>query len=185
MVENKDIEILSGDARINNLSDCSYKWPGQPGEYCKLIFEEAYEIEPIRLGAGLSDLTFRVHGREFKDLSFLKGKILQEYLGDYDIRRHPDGTIFLFSYEEIPTFDSGDREWDSMRHIAVYADESGINMLHCTHGYLLPRIQVYIGLWKSSPTFTEWLKLLGCADLIENEDKMLQNLEEDCFVCPI
>lgn len=47
----------------------------------------------------------------------------QEYLENKEIRKYVDGTPFMFSYESIPTFDSGNRERDSACHLVVYADE--------------------------------------------------------------
>lgn len=164
MTEKKGILILSGNAVVNALSKPVYLWAGKFDEDRELIFSKAYEIEPNHYGEGISNVTFRVHSRKFKDLSFLNGKTLQEYPDHNEIRRHADGTKFYFSYESIPTFDSGDREWDSMSHLAVYADDEGINMIHCRHGYAIPKIKVYIGLKKSIPAFNLWLERLGCAD---------------------
>lgn len=164
MTEKKDILIMSGNAMVNALSEPVYQWAGRLDEDRELVFSKAYEIAPTHYGEGISDVVFRVHSREFKDLSFLYGETLQEYPNHNEIRRHADGTKFYFSYESIPTFDSGDREWDSMSHIAVYADDEGINMIHCRHGYAIPRIKVYIGLKKSIPAFNLWLERLGGTD---------------------
>ena len=99
-----------------------------------LVFKKAYEIASTHLREGISNLAFRVYNREFKDLSFLEGEILQEYPDRHEIRKHADGTKFMFLYSGVPTFDFEDRVWDSMVHIAVYADAYGINMIHCSHG---------------------------------------------------
>lgn len=160
MISSKDIEVFSGNVVIEQIDKPVFNWEGQFDDDRELLFKSAYEIAHSCIEEGISNLTFRVHHRFFQNLSFLEGEILQEFPRGYGIRRHADGTKFLFSYKEIPTFDSGDREWDSMRHIAVYADEMGINLIHCSHGYAVPRIQVYIGLVKSIPAFNEWLEML-------------------------
>ena len=49
----------------------------------------------------------------------MKGKTLLEHLDYNEIRIHADRTKFFFPYESLPTFDPGDRDWDSMCHIAV------------------------------------------------------------------
>ena len=164
MADGKEVVVLSGKAEVKVISKPVYKWEGKTGEDRELVFRSAYVIAPPGLGEGVSSVAFRVHTREFCDLSFLKGETVQKYPGNKEIRRYADGTPFMFSYERIPTFDSGDREWDSACHLAVYADADGINMIHCRHGYKVPRIEVYIGLVKSIPAFTEWLERLGCTN---------------------
>ena len=97
-------------------------------------------------------------------ITFLEGDVIRELADDMDIRLHEDGTRFVFSYTDIPTFDSGDREWDSMAHIALYRDEKGVNLLHCRHGYRIPQIEVCLGLTNTVPEVTEWLELLNTVE---------------------
>ena len=158
MNSSKDVVIVNGKGIVSVIRKPVYRWSGRISEDRELVFKRAYEIAPPRVGEGISDLVFQVHDREFEDLSFLKGETLQEFSDGYEIRRHADGTKFLFSYSSVPTFDSGDREWDSISHIVVYADDAGINMIHCRHGYAIPRIKVYVGLMKTVPAFTTWLE---------------------------
>lgn len=172
MSDNREIVIFSGNVKVKEIENPVFEWAGRVNDDRKLVFKSAYEIAPPHLAEGISNLVFRVHDREFKDLSFLAGETLQEYPDHYEIRKHQDGTKFVFSYSSIPTFDSGDREWDSICHIAVYADQEGINMIYCRHGYAVPRIKVYIGLMKSIPAFTEWLERLG----LRVAEKDLKNL---------
>lgn len=161
MFGKKDIRVLSGYGLVKTLSRPVCLWPGKRDEDRELVFKRAYEIKPKYPKEEISDLTFRVHSREFRDLSFLDGETLQKYPDENEIRRHADGTKFCFSYESIPTFDFGDRKWDSARHIVVYADDDGIHMIRCHHGYAIPGIEVYIGLQKSVPAFDVWLERLG------------------------
>lgn len=119
MSDNREIVIISGNVKVKEIENPVFEWAGRVNDDRKLVFKSAYEIAPPHLAEGISNLTFRVHDREFKDLSFLVGETLQEYPDHYEIRKHQDGTKFVFSYSSIPTFDSGDREWDSICHIAV------------------------------------------------------------------
>lgn len=162
-IEN-DIIILRGNADAKPIDHPVFKWSGKVGEDLDLVFRCAYEIAPPHFGEEISNLSFRVHNREFQDLSFLNGVTLQKCSDRYEIRKHADGTKFVFSYSNIPTFDLSDRVWDSMSHLAAYADEAGINIVFCKHGYKIPCIMVYVGLVKSIPAFTELLKKLGCED---------------------
>lgn len=166
MPDNQDIVILSGEATVTSLSKPSYQWAGRINEDRELIFKHAYKIERRSWDRGIENCFYRVHNREFKDLSCMSGDTLQKFPDDYEIREHADGTKFMFSYGSIPTFDSADREWDSMCHTAVYCDDYGINMIRCRHGYKIPHIEIYLGLIKSIPGFSAWLKLLGCDDRI-------------------
>ena len=162
MSEKKDIEIFSGKVILKELSDPVYRWPDGDSDDCNLVFKKAYIIEHTDWDAGIVECSYRVHDRKFLDLSCMRGDTLHDFPDGYEIRKHEDGTRFLFSYVGIPTFDFEDREWDSVSHIAVYCDEGGINLIHCRHGYKISRISVYIGLIKSVPSFTEWLKILRC-----------------------
>ncbi len=163
--KNDDISIYSGKVRLKDIK-ASFNWNGNYKEDTELIFKKAYSIEHSGFDEGISGCTYSVHRRRFTDVSFAKGGMLDHYPRGYEIRRHADGTEFLFSFNDIPTFDEGDRDWDSMEHIAVYCDDEGINLIQCRHGYEIPRINVYIGLIKSIPALDEWLNLLKCDDRI-------------------
>ena len=159
----KEVEILDGNVSLDSIEPV-YEWPGIVGEDCKIQFNAAYEIERKDWNNGIVDCIYRVHEREFKDLSFLQGETIEEFPDNYEIRTHEDGTRFLFHYSDIPTFDYGDRAWNSMLHLVVYADKSGVNMIYCRHGYAIGRIRIYIGMSKSIPIFSEWLRKALDAD---------------------
>lgn len=163
MFGKKKVEILRGNVRLSKLEKTTYRWSGPISEDNQLYFKSAYILEPLNAEKGIEDCVFRVRGRKFTDLSFLEGETLSEVSEDDQIRKHKDGTLFWFSYATIPTFDSCDRIWHSVSHTVVYSDRAGYHMIHCSHGYKVPRIEVYIGLIKSAsaPLFTkliEWLE---------------------------
>ncbi len=165
MPDTKDIVILNGNVSVKSLPTTTYPWAGPVDGDRDLGFKRAYEICAEDWNKGIVDCVYSIHGRKFQDLSCMEGKILQKfqdrYQDGYEVREHTDGTKFIFSCGIIPTFDSGDREWDSVGEIAIYADTEGIDLIHCNHGYKIPRIKVYIGLTRSTPAFTELLKYLG------------------------
>ena len=168
MAESKEVVVLSEHEKVEEQKRTSFPWRGSYKQDRELVFRRAYEIAHKSFANPLKDCRYRVHDRAFYDLSFLKGKTIEEYEGNYAIREHPDGTRFLFSYEEIPTFDSEDRDWDGMSHCAVYCDDKGINLIHCRHGYGIARISVYTGLVRAFPDFMKWLERLGCEDQVGN-----------------
>ena len=106
--ERKDVIVLSGSVKLTEQQKTSYYWQGRYDEDRELVFEKAYEIEHINWSEGVRDCIYRVHDREFKDLSCMSGKTLKKFSDDTEIREHEDGTEFLFFFIDIPTFDSGD-----------------------------------------------------------------------------
>lgn len=154
------LALVRGKVAIKLLDDTSYRWMGPVNQDCTLKFRQAYALEELGSGNGIKDCVYRIHGREFTDLSFLYGDTLEKYPDNYQIRKHEDGTKFLFAYTSIPTFDFEDRLWDGVAHTAVYCDDEGVNLLHSRHGTLISKIEIYIGLTRSISIFDEWLKLL-------------------------
>ena len=152
--------VLQGNVQLNAKPNTTYSWFGPVSMDRELKFREAYEIERNDWNNGIQGCIYQVKGREFTDLSFVKGKTLEEYPDDYEIREHMDGTKFLFSYSSIPTFDYADRLWDSTSHIAVYEMGNEVVLLSCRHGAKIPRIKIYVGLEKSIPSFDRWLSVL-------------------------
>ena len=167
---NEDLVLLSGqDVALRSLEKTTYTdFPVYNGQSIELTFGRAYALYRINWDYGISDCTYSIHGREFKDLSFGIGETVEK-IDDNDsighsLRIYPDGKKFIFAFEEIPTFDSGDRVWDSVRHVALYCDDKGVNLIHCQHGYQIPRIEIYIGLNKIAPGFSKWLNYIDCHD---------------------
>jgi len=167
MSNTNDIVILSGNVGVKNLLMTTYRWSGRIDGDRELEFKKAYEIYAKDWDEGIVNCIYSIHGRKFQNLSCMEGNTLQEIQDDddhYEVREHADGTKFVFSWGSIPTFDFGDREWDSMYKAAIYADAEGIHMISCSHGYRIPRIKVYIGLVRSFPALAELLSCLGCGN---------------------
>lgn len=164
--ESKDIIILSGsNVTLKKLNATNYDFLLPDRSNVELIFERAYEIKHLNWEYGIRNCVYLVHGREFEDLSFATGETLKEFNSCYGIghalKIYPDGKKFIFAFEEIPTFDSGDREWDSMKYVVLYRDDEGVNLIHCQHGYEIPSIKIYIGLYKITPVISKWLNYLN------------------------
>ena len=157
------VEILSGEnVRLKVVEDTKFNW-----DSIKFEFAEAYKIEHIDWHKGIQDCVWKLNDRVFTDLSCLEGKLIKKFSSgrsdsEYKLKKYSDGTRFLFYSEEIPTFDSGDREWDSMKYCAVYCDKHGINLIHCHEGYKLGRINICVGLKKVGAEFFRWLAYIGC-----------------------
>lgn len=121
----------------------------------ELPFAQRFEIAG-KGSHGVNECSYSVRGRNFVDLSFRDGEKISEVNGA-EIRRHVDGTKFIYQYEDVPVFDSGDSEWDRIDEWIFYRDD-GINLIRCRHGWAIPKINIYLGL-KNIPAELE--KLLG------------------------
>ena len=155
-----DVRVLSGNAVLKDNETPVFYWEGETyGEGGNITFKRAYMIETKDMSDNISDLTFQVHDREFQNFSFARGRKLKE--NDlYEIRKHKDRTIFIFRYTELPTFDEGDRTYGSDRIIVLYEDAEGINLIECTYGYVIRRIEVYIGMINSNKSVDKCLEKL-------------------------
>lgn len=170
MTEDTDVMVFSGKVVVRKSSNLSYQWPDWAWEDYDIAFQKAYEIEHTDWDEGIMGCRYRVQGRDFTDLSCMRGRTLRRYPDGYEVRKHADGTRFLYYHTDIPTFDFGDMEWDSTCCVALYGNDKGINLICCNYGFQIPRIKVYIGLCKPTPSITKWLKILGCEDKLESTD---------------
>ena len=164
-----EVKILSGENVALKISEENiYVWREADFRIkMTLEFGKIYEIDHVNWDDGIKNCVYDVNGRTFKDLSCLKGKVIKKFPMTrddcgYQLRQYPDGKKFLFYWEDIPTFDDGDREWDSMKYRAVFCDDNGINVIHCHEGYKLPRIYICVGMKKASEEFLRWLFYVGC-----------------------
>lgn len=130
-----------------------------------LEFERAYELEGSFLDdRNIENCVYRVNGREFTDLSFVKGTLLENLKGNgkngVELMQYEDGTKFLLFHYDVPTFDIYDREYDGNCLAVVYHDENGVKLIHCHYGYNLPRIYFYFNLQESNAEFDKWLEYI-------------------------
>lgn len=162
-----EVEVLEGDLTVIRQKKNSYRLrePGQ--KFVLLNFSQAYELERKNRDVGIQDCVYQIHEKIFKDLSCMKGKTIKKFPCDrsdqiFELRQYESGENFLYHFEEIPTFDSDDRVWDSAKKTALYLDSAGINLITCHHGYRLPRIQIFLGLQEAEEIFFKWLPYLNC-----------------------
>lgn len=94
----------------------------------------------------------------------MMGKDVMKIDEKYELREYGDGRKFIFSSGSIPTFDSGDREWNSGAAMAIYCDEAGVNMIRSSYGYKISRIEIYLGLQRASGDFQRLVECLQCPD---------------------
>ena len=105
------IHILDGNVRMIAEKDTCYRLPGPYGEEKKLDFTKAYRIEEYGGDTGIRNCCYNIYDRKFRDLSCMEGRILQELTDQYEMRKHADGTVFLFFCKSTFAADLWDRVW--------------------------------------------------------------------------
>ena len=168
-MKDSSVIILSGNnVVLDPVEEKTYVWR-EPNFETKMTleFSQVYELRHTDWSEGIRNCVWQLNGRTFQDMSCLNGEVIKKFHTkrndySYQLRQYSDGKKFLFYCEEIPTFDSGDREWDSMDYRALFYDDCGINLVHCHEGYKLPRINICVGLKKASPEIMRWLIYIGC-----------------------
>lgn len=151
---------MSARLKVTMMEDTVFHWKDPTGQGFTLTFKEAFDLKHAEIGEDISGCPFRIHERTFTGLSFLRGDTLAAYGGSHQLRKHADGTLFLFSYASTPTFDFSDRLWSGVSHTVIYRDKQGVTLLHCHHGAYAANIEVYLGLAEANPSFDPWLKRL-------------------------
>ena len=168
-MENEPIKILGGNIKLDLLEDVSYRWRNIDEKNILLEFAEAFEIKPETWGEGITNCKYQIYDRKFNNLNFSNGdeiKIFAENkFSGYKLslmQRSGGEKKFLYQCENIPTFDSDDREWDGFKKCVIYFDR-GINLIHCRYGYKIPRIKIFLNLQQAdNGQFLTWLKIIDC-----------------------
>lgn len=165
--ENKPVTLLSKNKSVilNQLEKTTYTLNDSDQE---LEFKYAFKIERRGFDSVIRDCKYKINNRTFTDLKGIEGNTIKRFDDGnddvYEIIECGDGERFLFHYHSIPIFDSGDAEWDSICHVIIYRDELGINLIHCQHGYHIPRISIYVTLTKAGSDLTKWFEYLQWQD---------------------
>lgn len=157
----REVIIVHGDTRLKPGENTCICFSTPDGQRIELAFRKSFTLESMGVGETLQNCTYKIHRREFTDLSFIHGETIKKWPRNFEIRKHKDGTKFLFAYESTPTFDFEDRLWSGVAHTAIYRDRRGINLISCNHGAYISQIYIYLGLKKLKPEDASWLKALN------------------------
>ena len=162
---NKEIEILSENADLTMEEDAVFRFPGSVDENRDLHFRCHYTMRYRDYSSGIKDCDYAIHGKQFRDLSFMGGDEIEALDGGFKVKKSAGkGNLVITYYADIPTFDSADREWDSDYDFALYHDSEGVDALMCRSGYKISKINAYIGLVKALLNIKEMLMRIGCPD---------------------
>ena len=130
-------------------------------EEFNLIFKHTIQFNR-KIGKDLDRETYRLNGRKYKsNLSFPRKNLIEEITDDVDIREDEYHHRVLHCYTSIPTFDSGDREWDSAIDEYLMFDGKDVNLVYCRGGYRIAKMEVYCKLISAPSGLRAYWEKLG------------------------
>lgn len=106
-----------------------------------LEFYEAYRIDSW--GDGLRGYTYSFNGRDYRDVAFFGRDPVEDVSRNVQITTDIYGEKVLKTYRQIPTFDSGDREWDSEELEILFYDGNHIHLVVMRGGYKIANLTFY------------------------------------------
>lgn len=89
---------------------------------------------------GMDEYTYSFNGRTYKDIQTFTTATIEKLSENVSIARDTYGTMVLRRYTEIPTFDSGDREWDSAEIEYLMFDGKDIHLIVMRGGYRIAHL---------------------------------------------
>lgn len=106
-------------------------------EECHFVAER--EVRPQKNGD-----QFLLDGKmtDFRELPF-ESESYEDAENGVWMRDERNGRFILFFWESIPTFDSGDRIYDSAAKWYFMCDNGNISVLNIRHGYQLGSVRIY------------------------------------------
>lgn len=89
---------------------------------------------------GMDGYTYSFNGRNYRDIRAFTTETIEKLSDDVSIARDTFGDLVLRRYTEIPTFDSGDREWDSAEIEYLMFDGKDIHLIVMGGGYRIAHL---------------------------------------------
>ena len=121
------------------------------------------EVETVDHYLGKDDITgyqYTLNGRTYTDVSSFHAGDRQKLEEDVEIRTDIYGSKVLWVYQEIPTFDSDDRDWDSHAVRYLIYDGREIDLIYMRGGYHIAKLKIYKGLQYADRGLKSYLKQL-------------------------
>ena len=92
---------------------------------------------------GMDGYTYSFNGRSYTDVRAFQTKAIEMLSDNVSIARDTFGDMVLRRRTEIPTFDSGDREWDSTELEFLMFDGKDIHLIVLRGGYSIAYLTFY------------------------------------------
>ena len=113
------------------------------GSNHKFRLEFQREYEKANWNRGMDGYTYRCNGRTYQDVESLWKEPAEDVAQNVQIVTDIYGEKVLKTYTQIPTFDSGDREWDSKRLEFLFFDGKNIHLVLMAGGYRIAKLTFY------------------------------------------
>lgn len=113
------------------------------GSSHKFLLEFQKESERSGWNSSMDGYTYCFNGRIYRDVESLWNEPAEDIAKNVQIVTDVYGEKVLKTYTQIPTFDSGDREWDSKRLVFLFFDGRGIHLVLLKGGYRIASLTFY------------------------------------------
>ena len=107
----------------------------------RLEFRSTYE--ETNWSSSMVGYTYSFNGRTYQDVESLWKEPSEDLTKNVQIVTDIYGEKVLKTYTQIPTFDSGDREWDSKRLEVLFFDGKNIHLVLMAGGYRIAKLSFY------------------------------------------
>ena len=124
-----------------------------------LQFESAYRKD--HHSTVFEKYAFTFHGRTYPNVSALREEEVMDLTKDISICKDAYGEQDLIIYTRIPTFDSGDWEWDSRILEFLIFDGQAINLVVLRGGYHIAHLTFYETLLSADCPLKAYFDKLG------------------------
>ena len=111
--------------------------------------------------SGMDGYTYTFNGRTYQDVESLWQEPVEDITENVQITTDVHGEKVLKTYTQIPTFDSGDREWDSKELEFLFFDGKHIHLLVMRGGYRIAKLTFYTGLLAADVRLKPIIEKLG------------------------
>ena len=131
--------------KLNLGNPVSYTMKVSPlGGKEKILLEFRHQTRRADFGSkGLDGYTYSYNGRTYRDTESLRVAPMEEISKNVFLTADAYGEKVLRTYTQIPTFDSGDREWDSMELEYLFFDGKHIHLVVMRGGYRIAKLTFY------------------------------------------
>ena len=113
------------------------------GSSHKFRLEFQKEYEKSGWNSSLDGYTYHFNGRTYRDVESLWKEPAEDISKNVQIVTDIYGEKVLKTYTQVPTFDSGDREWDSKRLEFLFFDGKNIHLVLLKGGYRIAGLTFY------------------------------------------
>lgn len=114
-----------------------------------------------KLWNGMEGYTYSFNGRTYKDIQAFSTATIEMLSDNVSIARDTFGDMVLRRRTEIPTFDSGDREWDSAEIEYLMFDGKDIHLIVMRGGYHIAHLIFFEKLLTADARMKPIFKKLG------------------------